>query len=169
VYRQRNPFPFFTLMVILFLGVPARAVVPNPLPEPAFDNPESTFTNAGSIRLSWSAGGVADGNPALQFELQGAAEPDFTDARTRYAGPDMATYISGLPDGRFHYRVRLVDESDRASTWSAPVLVVVEHHSMGLAWLLFGLGAFVFVLTVLVVARGDREDRSGEPAPAEGA
>jgi len=148
----------------LFAGIPAgnaaRAAEAEPLAAPAFDNEDSTFTNAGSIRLSWSPGEGTGEDPGLRFELQKADDPGFRGARTDYAGPDRATYVSGLPDGRYHYRVRAVDAGGRVSPWSMPVQVAVAHHSMGLAWLLFGIGAIVFALTVLVVVRGARSDDS---------
>ena len=101
------------------------------------------------------------------FELQRTEHDDFSDAKKYYRGPDRATYISGLSDGNYYFRLREVNEARAVSGWSAPVTVVVEHHSLTLAFTLFGIGGFVFALTVLVVLRGAA--RTADPDESDGA
>lgn len=66
-----------------------------------------------------------------------------------YRGPDRASFISGLEDGTYVYRVRAAD-----GEWSDPLTIIVKHQSIRLAKLLFGIGAVVFLLTVAVVVHG---------------
>ena len=85
------------------------------------------------------------------FELQQAASADFTHARLIYQGPDKASFVSGLEDGTYYFRVRAPGEA-----WSDPLTVHVQHQSLKLAFTLFGLGGIVFLLTVFVVVNGAR-------------
>jgi len=89
-----------------------------------------------------------------RFQLQWATHDDFSDADDYYRGPDLATYISGLANGNYYFRLREVRAGSGRSDWSVPVKVVVEHHSLNLAFTLFGIGGLVFALTLLVVLRG---------------
>ncbi len=89
-----------------------------------------------------------------RFQLQWATHDDFSDADDYYRGPDLATYISGLANGNYYFRLREVRSGGPLSDWSGPVKVIVEHHSLHLAFTLFGIGGLVFVLTLLVVLRG---------------
>ena len=81
----------------------------------------------------------------------------FDSTRIRYTGPDMASYISGLKNGDYYFRVRTVtDHGNAHGDWSGTVTVTVEHHSLTLALTLAGLGGLVFLLTVAVVVQGTR-------------
>jgi hypothetical protein len=123
---------------------------------PEFVPPSLEKTESGYIKLSWRTEEVQP-DTALIFELQQADNPDFAPNTLIYRGKDYATFISGLPDGNYYYRLRCVSqESDKKSDWSRPKLVLVEHHALRLALLLFGIGATVFLLTVGIVIKGIR-------------
>jgi hypothetical protein len=111
------------------------------LAEPTFESPPGR-DGAGFFSLSWSGAG--------RFELEQATGPDHADARIIYRGSDTATTISGLRDGEYRFRIRA--ESD--SAWSDEAVVVVEHHALSRALLFFALGAGVFLVLVLAIARG---------------
>ncbi len=101
----------------------------------------------GYIGLSWDSeaeGGI--------FELQESTSVDFESYRVVYKGPDLATFVSGLENGQYFYRVRRND-----GAWSSPIELQVKHHTLQLAFSLFGLGALVFVLTAWVIIKGTRE------------
>jgi hypothetical protein len=66
-----------------------------------------------------------------------------------YHGPDRASFISGLNNGTYYYRVKSED-----SDWSKTLVVEVKHHSLRLAMILFAVGGVVFLLTVAVVVEG---------------
>jgi hypothetical protein len=110
---------------------------------------DSEIATAGFFRLQWES---ADLEGA--YELQEASRADFADSRILYAGPDLATVLSGKPDGDYHYRVRRMHEEGR-SAWSAPVQVQVRAHSLGRALTFFALGALVFVATAVLILRGE--------------
>jgi hypothetical protein len=127
-----------------------------------FRNKAQLRSNSGTAELSWE--GASRG---LRFELQQATDPAFRTARTRYRGPDRASFISGLADGTYHYRVRALGPGGQASAWSAPTRLDVTHHPLGLALLLFCAGALVFLLTVGVVVHGAASSRTAPPPRRE--
>jgi hypothetical protein len=127
----------------------------NAVAVPQFDLPDSNFSSSGSIKLVWMVPDSMDLAGNHIFELQQSPDRDFDSLSVRYYGPDLATYISGLRNGIYHYRVRAILRGDTGS-WSKTTVVSVEHHSLKLAFVLFGLGAIVFVAIVFIVVRGAR-------------
>lgn len=87
------------------------------------------------------------------FQVQQAQNTDFSDARMRYEGSDLATYISGLPQGAHLYRVRAVS-GEETGLWSEPMEVNVEFVSQKLVITLFLLGTIVFMATVWAIWKG---------------
>lgn len=106
----------------------------------------------GFYRLAW------EGPPDARFEVQEADSGTFDEPRPVYTGHDTASVISGKSDGDFFYRVRIVDEAE-PGPWSETARVTVAHHSLTRALQFFSVGALVFAVLVLVIARGAREDR----------
>ncbi|UXX78622.1 fibronectin type III domain-containing protein [Reichenbachiella carrageenanivorans] len=100
-------------------------------------------SNSGYIQLDWTA---VEGS---QYILQRSMQPDFTNSHTIYQGPDHASFVSGLDNGTYYYRV-----GDDEGHWSDTLTLKVEHQSMPLALTLFGLGFVVFAFTVFVVIKG---------------
>ncbi len=152
---------FCAAFVLLFFFIFVSQSIAQPdttMSRPEFDQDSENIIHAGYIRLSWH---IPEDAPEEHptFELQQAQSPDFSDASTRYKGPDRASYISGLPDGDFYFRVREV-QNDRTGPWSEPILVGVEHHSRELAYLLFALGSIVFLATVAVVLVGQHRAKT---------
>ncbi|MBZ0254789.1 hypothetical protein K8I31_01920 [bacterium] len=98
----------------------------------------------------------------ITFELQQSNSPEFSNSITRYKGPDAASFISGLPNGTYYYRVRCIDAKDAISGWSEPAVITIQHHSMLLAFSLFFIGMFVFAATVFVVVYGSRTKPTSE-------
>ena len=110
----------------------------------ALDNNYYQITD-GHIRLEWQS---ETGNT---FELQQSFTRDFSHPKVIYLGPDRASFISGLQNGSYYYRVRASD-----GEWSEVVIVDVQHQSLKLAFALFGIGGVVFLVTVYVVVHGVR-------------
>ena len=127
---------------------------PAPAEPPLFDIDSTNHTNSGSVKLSWHSQSAAPSAANVEFELQRATNRSFSDAHTYYRGPDLATYVSGLANGSYYYRIREIRNTGQYSVWSTPVEVIVEHHSLNLAFTLFGLGAVVFILTLVIVLKG---------------
>lgn len=111
---------------------------------PVLSLAKENLSEDGHIKIEWDMS-VAH----AEVELQQATREDFSDATIVYNGPDNATFISGLEDGTYYYRIRKVDGS-----WSDFVRVNVKHHSLSLALSLFVAGSIVFLLTVWVVVKG---------------
>lgn len=142
----------------------AYCILPSPsylsaqqIPVPQFEGPQTTVSDAGHVRLVWLSDADLEQREDIQFELQQATDEEFETARTIYTGPDLASFISGLPNGDFFFRVRaLVDNGNRAGSWSEPITVKVQHHSLKLAFTLFALGAIVFIATAAMIVTGNR-------------
>lgn len=123
---------------------------------PAFENPGEEFTESGYVKLSWIWNAELRAGGDYRFELEQDTEGSFPSPRQIYQGQDFATFLSGLKNGQYYYRIRVVAGSN-ISSWSAPIRVQVQHHSLSLAFALFGLGALVFLLTVAIVVQGNRK------------
>ena len=100
----------------------------------------------GYYKLEW------DSSPGAEVELQRSSSSDFNEVMVIYNGVDRASYISGLENGTYYFRVR-----ELGGKWSQTLVLEVQHQSLTLAFTLFGLGGFVFLLTVLVVVKGSKQ------------
>lgn len=116
--------------------------------------------NAAHLTLNWEP---LEEIAGLAFELQQADFPEFGEPRVRYEGPDRASFLAGLPEGKHFFRVRAIDpESELAGAWSEPLLVIVEYQSLTFAFALFGIGAVVFLATLILVVAGSVRARREE-------
>jgi hypothetical protein len=131
---------------ILLLAVQSPGLVQAGDTAPRLSSDTETAT-AGFYRLSWETG-----KPG-RVELQQADSPAFTHATLRYRGPDRASVISGMPDGKWYYRVRTLDDQD-TGPWGKTVELTVAHHPLSRAFMFFALGVAVFLATVALVLRG---------------
>lgn len=103
-------------------------------------------SNSGYLQLEWT------GSPEIDnFILQRSTHLDFHEFTTVYAGPDQATFISGLDNGIYYFRV-----GSQSGHWSDVLTLSVKHQSLSLAYTLFGLGLLVFACTVFIVVKGVR-------------
>lgn len=109
----------------------------------------STSTD-GVAKLSWHA--PSD----TAVSLQQSTDNGFSDARTIYHGPDTATTVTGLTDGRYYYRAALTSENETPPGWSEPVVLTVAHHSLTKAFTFFTLGVIVFLATLIMVMTGSK-------------
>ena len=90
------------------------------------------------------------------FQLQEAASADFANSRTIYAGPDLASALSGRHNGDYFYRIRRVGEDGSHGPWSNVVKVRVQHHPLSRAFLFFLAGAVVFLAILGTIIYGSR-------------
>jgi hypothetical protein len=147
-----------TLLAGLVLLVPVAAQ--DPLPRPVLRcsgaNPHSTD---GTLQLSWHVGKENE-QEGLSFQLEEDEQTAEGEDLLRIdAGPYLAAALSGRDDGRYRYRVRAVKADGAAGPWSNPVEAHVQHHSLVLAFTLFGIGAIVFLATASLVLFGHRKSR----------
>ncbi len=128
------------------------------LPNVSFHGETSRETNEGHTTLVWSA---QDGDPT--YELQCSTDQSFTNPTTVYRGRDEASFVSGLPNGRFFFRVRARQTvEDSWGPWSDTLVLSCRHHSMILAWSLFAAGGLLFALIIAFVARNARVQQHSE-------
>ena len=127
------------------LSVPAAAAQ-----APALTS-NKTVASAGDFQLSWQGGGEG-----AVYQLQQAGPEGFAAPAVEYRGPDTATQLSGLPDGEYRFRIRVVEPNP--SAWSESVSVQVSHHPLARALGFFGVGLVVFLATVMLIVRGSRSD-----------
>jgi len=148
---------FFWVLVFALTG---HAALAQNIPRPAFENDRENFSNAGYVKISWAweAGNGVEASPV--FQLQRSQDPAFTNPKTIYEGQDFASFRSGLENGLYFYRVNATLPGGVTSDWSDPVQVEVQHHSMALTFTLAGLGALVFLITVIIVVQGARRTRT---------
>lgn len=149
-------------IALMWLSTPALALAaPDQAPSDPGDavlaaptlSIEGADEAAGYLTLSWS--GAPEGS---QYQVEAATDAAFSDAIVRYEGAQTATVRSGLTDGAYHYRVRARRTPQAAwGAWSEPLVFQVAHHSLSLALGLFGLGAVVFVGTLLFLVGASRE------------
>jgi hypothetical protein len=123
------------------LGLILAALLAPAAAEPLRLQADTDQATAGYFVLDWQA-------PPGRFELRERRGDG--PARVLYSGPDTARLISGRPDGEYHYQIRRIGEPH----WSEAVSVTVEHHPLSRALGFFGLGALVFLATLLLVVRG---------------
>lgn len=121
--------------------------------------PASSTVTAGYYQLHWDTDSTVAGSPvnkAGDFILIESREPGFTNSRTIYRGADTATVISGKPDGTYYYRVGIAQPQEgRPGSWSNSASITVKHHPLSRAFMFFGLGALVFLSTLVVIVRGN--------------
>jgi len=132
------------------------------IPVPGFRGPLVKSDNAGQIKLIWSLPDSVKATEKYTFELQQAEDSLFNSAKQIYLGSDLASFISGLPDGNYYFRIRAQkDGQSEFSPWSETAILNVKHQSLKLAFTLFGLGALVFLSTVSVILYGNRKAEKG--------
>lgn len=123
------------------------------------DGSPEEVASEGYFTLYWSVDDEVTAEIAMQprFELIEADDAAFDSARTIYRGADLASTISGKPNGTLYYRVRLTnDDATVASPWSNVHSVMVRHHSLGRAFSFLAIGAIVFVATLSLILAGHR-------------
>lgn len=109
---------------------------------------DTATATAGFFQLKWSGG-------SLPYELQESLSPDFTSFKTLYRGTDLASVISGKPDGEYYYRI--VVDNNKQTLQSNTVKISVLHHPLLNAFLFFIAGAVVFAATLILIIKGNRQ------------
>ncbi|MGD8741975.1 MAG: hypothetical protein PVH46_01000 [Granulosicoccaceae bacterium] len=109
----------------------------------------TSMATAGYFQLRWQAQQAIS-----EYVLQESTNKDFTTAKIIYRGSDTATVISGKPDNIYFYRVS--DRYNPANT-SNTLKITVAHHPLRDAFAFFTVGAVVFIATLLLILRGNRQ------------
>ncbi len=115
-------------------------------------------SNNGGFNLTWQL----PVNTQVELQQSGLESPDF---KTIYHGSDSATVITGLPDGNYLFRARLINIDGSLSGWSESLSIKVEHHSLMRAFSFFLIGAVVFLSTLILILTGSKANHThGAPS-----
>jgi len=117
----------------------------------------TTLATAGYYQLTWSWPDAPDNTSYALIETTSANT--LANGREIYEGPDLASVISGKRNGTYQYIVRALSAGGKVLARSNPLKIVVSHHSLIRAWLVFGLGAVIFIATLLVILRESAKQR----------
>lgn len=108
----------------------------------------------GSLNITWTL----PENKRIELQQFGQNQTDY---KTIYSGSDSATVITGLSDGKYQFRARMLEADESFSDWSEPLVVEVKHHSLIKAFGFFIVGAIVFLGTLLLIVFGNKAKKSG--------
>ncbi|MFW6218027.1 MAG: hypothetical protein ACOC4K_03430 [Verrucomicrobiota bacterium] len=131
-----------------------------PPPAVQFTDPEvadePVANTTGHVDLLWDPE-PEDGQ--WTFELQGAGDPDFEDARTYYQGADERSFLSGLAGGDYFFRIRTLGEDGAAGPWSETLAMEVRYVHVSRVQLLMILGAVCLAATLAIILGGSLRTR----------
>ncbi|MEN7547112.1 hypothetical protein AAG747_04290 [Rapidithrix thailandica] len=151
---------FLLLFIITSVQLNLYAQTPSSLEVPDFGVDDGSVYNSGALRLTWVYAKDLVKQDVVEFEVQQASSSEFVQQKAIYRGPDLATFISGLKNGTYFYRIRaLRKDLEKKSPWSSPLRIEVKHHPLSLAFTLAGVGTFVFLATAVVVFQGSRNQK----------
>jgi hypothetical protein len=106
------------------------------------------ISNTGTFNIHWQ------GSDGARYDL--IEQRADGDSHIVYRGSDTARVMTGLPNGRYSYRVRTEHGGD-PGPWSEPAAVTVAHHPLTRAFAFFGVGLLVFLATIALILRGERD------------
>lgn len=147
---------------ILFLTTLLAACLSARGTAPEFVSPSSLETNSedGTVSLAWTS----SGENAI-YEVRRSEHPDFRDSLLIYEGGDTATFVSGLPEGVFHIKLRSKAPGEPYSAWPEETLVLkVEYIDPTLVAILMSAGAITFIAIILAITIGHRRTHSPDAA-----
>jgi hypothetical protein len=102
-------------------------------------------SSEGHLILAWMTD-VEGGQHAIEYQLEYSPSADFAEAELWYQGPQERSFVSGLGSGEHFYRVRTRMNAEAPwGPWSEPMHITVKLQDMTIAWILFGVGAVMFV------------------------
>ncbi|MCA9469679.1 MAG: fibronectin type III domain-containing protein [Nitrospira sp.] len=129
-----------------------------PSPVPRFTVTTTPNNRSGSVSLQWTFPNVAPSR-RYRFEVQQSFQKDFSSPQSIYSGPDRGTYLSGLPNGDYFFRVRLLPlDGTGVGQWSPVVHRSVQHPSLRFSSMMLGVGATVFLCTTGIIIHGARKE-----------
>lgn len=119
------------------------------LPAPEWDHDLVLGSNAGYAQLRWTPPpGDSESDVHWVFQLQEGRSEDFARTDRQYEGQHTSSFVSGLEDGAFYFRVRARHPDQQEwGEWSRTLRVDVQHHARSFALTLMGIGAAVFLAT----------------------
>lgn len=138
---ERNNNLTFLVIFSIFLASASQAANAIQL------SSDSQLATAGYFQLLWSG-------QNKDFQLQESFTPDFQSYKVIYEGQDLARVVSGKSNGDYFYRVASIENS---SSVSNVLKVSVQHHSLANAVMFFVAGAIVFISTIVLIIKGNKQ------------
>lgn len=109
----------------------------------------------GYFVLSWDLS-AGDHDRGTALTLQQSSQADFSGDVEQWPVHQADQFTqSGLTNGRYYYR--LVSEKGASNV----VEVEVQHHALSRAFFFFSLGAVLFILLVVILLHGRRQNARG--------
>jgi len=143
------------------------------LPKPILNGGAGeSLAREGYYTISWElpeSTGLPSSDPSIEYQLfEEDSSGDLEAGVLSYEGPDLATTVSGIENGVYRYRVRVVDvASGQKGPWSDEYRVRVRHHPLSRAFGFLVLGAVVFLATLGVILVGNRMETRERSASLE--
>jgi len=143
------------LFVLCLIGIPSLLLAES-LKKPVPKTPLKNSNDSGYFSIEWREDKK---HPDAVFVLEQSQDKNFEETKRIYEGLDRASFISGLPNGTYYYRIRKKVNGVR-SPWSNTIVVDIEHHSLYLALSLAAVGLIVFASTAGIIIKGVRTDKN---------
>ena len=143
------------------------------LREVAFIEPVDGIAEApeGHISLAWSlregdAGQLPKELPkelpkGAEYVLERSRSPDFADETVLYQGKERGTFVSGMAEGNYYFRV-FIRHGERVGPRGDVLVVNVTYVERQKVVLLLAVGFLVFIATVGVIIFGSIRSNQGE-------
>ncbi|MBF0264966.1 MAG: hypothetical protein HQL46_06800 [Gammaproteobacteria bacterium] len=104
----------------------------------------------GTLSLSWEI-------PSnYQIELQKKSSRTSEKYITIYRGHDTSTVLTGLSNGQYSYRARLINSNGSFGQWTENLNIQVQHHPLTRAFSFFFIGLIVFLGIISVIYLGNK-------------
>ena len=143
-------------LVWIFLISISTSASAESIKKPIPDVPLKINNDSGYFSIEWNEDKK---HPDAIYILEQSKNKEFETKKTIYKGLDRASFISGLPDGTYYYRIRKVINGEK-SPWSNTITVNIEHHSLYLALSLAVVGFIVFASTAGIIIKGVRTEKN---------
>lgn len=134
---------FLILLIVVLLFTGTKGMSQNV----EFTNSPISNSREGHTKLEWL---VDDDSADLFFIVEQSTDSSFNNSKIIYSGRDRATYISGLKNGTYFFRIKI----EGNDSWADPVRLIVEHHDLKTAYILSVIGLTVFLATAVVLITG---------------
>jgi hypothetical protein len=122
------------------------------------------LTDDGTVLLVWGESSSEPGGGKVhevrRWDAGGPSEGTYV-----YEGEDTASFVSGLNEGEYTFRIRSKERGGVYPEWGDESLVVtVDYIDMGIVWPLMGAGSVCIVVLILTIVLGrravNREERA---------
>lgn len=125
---------------------------------------DSFSTDDGTVSLVWEdreAGPEAD----RVYEVRRWEDGGSQEGQLVYEGEDTASFVSGLNEGEYTFRIRSKKEDGMYPEWGDDgLLVTVDYIDLSIVWPLMAAGAVCFIVLILTIVLGRRAVKRKESA-----